>query len=274
MVDQLFKIFEVTQTLVDQTLMHPEAPHRHDYEKIIVSTAGQMDHYIDFKMERTSSPSVVFIPLGKIHYTMPTENARGWVIQFRAEFAPNSAFSTLSKLSETAYYPFSDADTMTRMVALCRVMKREFEIPSPDYDVIRHLLYALMAMIKSEHKKSLSTGLEEKTTQVIVFHNFLNILESQYRNSAGCQSYAEKLNISVRHLNTICHSVFGKSISEIIEARKLLEARQLLLQTSKTISEIGFELGYNEKSYFTRVFHKKTGLTPSEFRAASKRVSS
>jgi AraC-like DNA-binding protein len=34
------------------------------------------------------------------------------------------------------------------------------------------------------------------------------------------------------------------------------------------ISEIGFALGYSEKSYFTRVFSKKTGLTPTDFRAA------
>jgi AraC-like DNA-binding protein len=56
------------------------------------------------------------------------------------------------------------------------------------------------------------------------------------------------------------------SVSEIIEARKLIEAKNLLISTSKTISEIGFDLGYNEKSYFTTVFKKKSGQTPSEFR--------
>jgi AraC-like DNA-binding protein len=72
--------------------------------------------------------------------------------------------------------------------------------------------------------------------------------------------------MSPRNLNLISQSVFGKSITEIIETRKLIEARSLLLNTGKSVSEIGYELGYNEKSYFTRVFRKKTGVTPTEFR--------
>jgi len=60
--------------------------------------------------------------------------------------------------------------------------------------------------------------------------------------------------------------VFGKSITEIIETRKLIEARNLLLNSGKSVSEIGYELGYNEKSYFTRVFRKRTGVTPTEYR--------
>jgi AraC-like DNA-binding protein len=78
--------------------------------------------------------------------------------------------------------------------------------------------------------------------------------------------YADKLNMSSRNLNLISQSVFGKSITEIIETRKLIEARTMLLNTGKSVSEIGYDLGYNEKSYFTRVFRKKTGVTPTEFR--------
>jgi AraC-like DNA-binding protein len=72
--------------------------------------------------------------------------------------------------------------------------------------------------------------------------------------------------MSVRNLNLISKNISNKSISDIIETRKLIEARQLLIDTDKSVSEIGFELGYSEKSYFTRVFHAKTGLTPSRFR--------
>lgn len=46
----------------------------------------------------------------------------------------------------------------------------------------------------------------------------------------------------------------------------MIEAEKLLAHTKKSVAEIGFELGYNDKSYFTRVFRTKTGKTPSEFR--------
>ncbi|MCC6279339.1 MAG: helix-turn-helix domain-containing protein [Saprospiraceae bacterium] len=271
---QLFNIIEVTQSAIEYRLAHPEPPCRHDYEEIMVGTNGQMDHCIDFRMERSIAPSVVFIPMGKIHYTLPSKDARGWIIQYKSEFAPGTPFSTFSKFLDTACYPFPADETIDRLTSLCQLMNREFQMPSPDYLVIRHLLCALIAMIDSERKKNLPAAQEPKSTQITLFNNFLKILESNFRTAEGCKSYAEKLNISVRHLNNVCHAMFGKSVSEIIETRKLLEARQLLLGTSKTVSEIGFDLGYNEKSYFTRVFHKKIGFTPTEFRSAAKNLSS
>jgi AraC-like DNA-binding protein len=78
--------------------------------------------------------------------------------------------------------------------------------------------------------------------------------------------------MSVRNLNRICQGILEQSVGEIIETRKLIEAKHLLLSTDKSVSEIGFELGYKEKSYFTNVFKKKLGLTPTEFREEMKKV--
>jgi len=121
-------------------------------------------------------------------------------------------------------------------------------------------------MIESERKKSLPDEKRSPKTQNITFRNFLKILEENFRRSEGVEFYAEKLFMSSRNLNLICHNILQKSVTEIIETRKLIEAKNLLINTEKTISEIGFELGFNEKSYFTAVFKKKSGQTPSEFR--------
>jgi AraC-like DNA-binding protein len=94
----------------------------------------------------------------------------------------------------------------------------------------------------------------------------LKILEDNFRRAEGVDFYAEKLFMTSRNLNLICQNILHKSVSEIIETRKLIEAKNLLISTNKTVSEIGFELGYNEKAYFTTVFKKKSGQTPSEFR--------
>ena len=72
--------------------------------------------------------------------------------------------------------------------------------------------------------------------------------------------------MSERNLNIICKNNFQKSVSEIIETRKLIEAKKLLIHSNKTVSEIGYELGYNEKSYFSRVFRNKLSVTPTQFR--------
>jgi AraC-like DNA-binding protein len=94
----------------------------------------------------------------------------------------------------------------------------------------------------------------------------LSILEENFRRSEGVEFYAEKLFMSSRNLNLICQQILNQSVSEIIETRKLIEAKNLLINSSLSISEIGFELGYKDKSYFTSVFKRKSGQTPIEFR--------
>ncbi|HSO87217.1 MAG TPA: AraC family transcriptional regulator [Draconibacterium sp.] len=94
------------------------------------------------------------------------------------------------------------------------------------------------------------------------FKNFLKVLEENFRRPLGVEFYAEKLFMSPRNLNIICQNILHQSVSEIIDTRKLSEAKNLLAGTDKSISEIGFELGFNEKSYFTNVY----GQTPNEFR--------
>ena len=95
---------------------------------------------------------------------------------------------------------------------------------------------------------------------------FLKIVEANFRRPVGVEFYAEKLFMSARNLNLICQRIMDQSVTELIETRKLTEAKNLLTSTNKSISEIGFEIGFNEKAYFSNVFKKKTGQTPTEFR--------
>jgi AraC-like DNA-binding protein len=145
-------------------------------------------------------------------------------------------------------------------------MLRECLQDPVDYTILRHLLNAVLSRLESTTKKQFLDRKVARNSQLVTFNNFLKILEYNYKRPLGVDFYADKLNMSARNLNLISQSVFGKSITDIIETRKLLEARRMLLDSDKTVAEIGYALGYNENSYFTRVFRKKTGITPSGFR--------
>jgi AraC family transcriptional activator of pobA len=158
------------------------------------------------------------------------------------------------------------------MVTMCELMYNESVQSPPDYAIIRLLLNTLFTMIESERRKGIDADKRIYNTHNITFRNFLIILEENFRRPEGVEFYAEKLFMSSRNLNLICHNILHKSVSEIIETRKLIEAKNLLISTNKTVSEIGFELGYNEKSYFTNVFRKKSEQTPTEFRNEMNRL--
>jgi len=264
-----FKIFTITEEDVLKINSLPNEPHHHDFEELILGIEGELEHFIDFKTTHFESPFVSFVTKGKVHRVKPcTKSGKSklWVLRFKSEFIPETTFQLYSFYHDHANLKMQPGQCFQRMITLCELIHAETLHPTPDYAVIRHLLSALFTMIESERKKQMPEETSLMKNQNTTFRNFLNILEENFRRSEGVEFYAEKLFMSVRNLNLICQSILQKSVSELIETRKLIEAKNLLMNTDMTISEIGYELGYNEKAYFSNVFKKKSGQTPTEFR--------
>lgn len=267
--NELFKIFNLNADAVKEIETAPNNPHRHDYEELIIGISGQLEHFIDFNSKTIPAPLVSFVTQGKVHRVKPqirNGKCNMWVLRFKSEFIPETIFQLYSFYHDSANLTFRNNNGFRRLVRLCKMIFDEMQQPAPDLAVVRQLLSTLFVMIESERKKLELPEAGIRKTQSVTFKNFLRILEENFRRPEGVEFYAEKLFMTSRNLNLICQNILQQSVSEIIETRKLIEAKNLLVTTDKTISEIGFELGYNEKSYFTNVFRKKAGLTPSDFR--------
>ncbi len=261
-----FSIVRVSREVVESILINPPEPHRHDHEELIIVTHGNPTHHIDFVAERIEPPVILYVAQGKVHSFMPDAETRGWVIRYCADFIPETRFNFYSGFLDAVQFNLGADFCSTTVEELCGIMLRESGHEPPDYSFLRHLLSAVLSKLEETANRQFLDQRSARSAQVIAFNNFLKILEYNYKRPVGVEFYADKLNMSARNLNLISQAVFGRSVSEIIETRKLNEARQLLLNTDLTVSEIGFSLGYSEKSYFTRVFKKKTGVTPGELR--------
>jgi AraC-like DNA-binding protein len=261
-------MFEITEEVVEEIRDHATQPHRHEYEELLIITRGSPSHFIDFFEETITAPVVVYVAQGKVHEFRPDPETRGWCIRYRNDFISESNFHFFSNYLDQINFSFDPGSCRQQIGILCELILHEYEHNPGSPGIYRHLLSALLAKLEAEGTHRLPSDMESRVPQQIAFRNFLRILENNYTRAVGVGFYADKLNTSVRNLNLVCNKVFGKSVSEIIETRKLVEARRLLLGSSMNISEIGYSLGYNEKSYFTRVFSKKTGLTPTNFRIA------
>ena len=269
LMDQLFRILRIDTAKAIEIADKPGQPHAHEYEQLIIGIKGRLEHFIDYKSTTVDAPLVSFIAKGKIHriVTQLQDNQFDmWVLRFKSEFIAETIFQLYSSFHNNSDQVLQTGACFNRLGTICEIINAEMKQPVPDLSIVRHLLSALFIMIDSERKK---TDDNENTGNLIqneTFINFLKILEENFRRPLGVDFYAEKLFMSSRNLNLICQKVMNQSVSEIIETRKLTEAKNLLASTNKSISEIGFELGYNEKSYFSNVFKKKSGQTPSEFR--------
>ena len=270
--EKLFRIFEITEQLAQDLVSRTIDSHFHDFEDLIIVTHGSMEHFIDFKMEIVNAPVACYVSTGKTHRLIPHKSMRGWVINYKTEFIPDSMLNFYSNFFTFTNIPLSNGLCIDRFINLCQIIKAESVQQFVDHTTIRHLVNGLISMIDAERKRSLPIENVAKATQISSFNDFLKILEENYSVNEGVSFYADRLKMSERNLNNICKYNFQKSVSEIIETRKLIEAKRMLLHSDKTVSEIGYDLGYNEKSYFTRVFHAKMGITPSRFREMTRQI--
>jgi len=267
--NQLFNILRIDAERAREIEDAPDEPHVHDFEELIVGMKGRLEHFVDFKTTTVEAPLVSFITRGKVHRII-TKLQDGsfdmWLLRFRSEFIAETVFQLYSSFHNNANLALKPGECFNRLITVCEIISQEMKHPVPDLSIVRHMLSALFIMIEAERKKLPESENAEKSIQNETFINFLKILEDNFRRPLGVDFYAEKLFMSSRNLNLICQKIMNQSVSEIIETRKLTEAKNLLASTNKSISEIGFDLGYNEKSYFSNVFKKKSGQTPSEFR--------
>lgn len=272
---KIFKIFKITKAEAEKIAASPDDPHFHDFEELLIVMEGGLEHFIDFKATVIDAPLISFITKGKFHRIIPCQsntNFEGWGIRFKSEFIPETTFQLYAHYHDQANLAIPKGRCFSRLITLCELMYAEMQEKEPDLGVVRHLLSALFTMIESERKKLAAPDDTIQKTQSITFKNFLQILEENYHRPEGVEFYAEKLFMSSRNLNLICQNIIQQSVSDIIETRKLIEAKNLLMSTDKSVSEIGFELGFKEKAYFTNVFKKKSGQTPTEFREEMRKI--
>lgn len=273
--EPMIRIFKLGMDDVEQIDAAPNEPHHHDFEELIIGVAGTLDHFIDFRSERIEAPFMSFVTKGKVHRARPglkDGQCDMTVIRFKSELIPETIFQLYSLFHDQAQLPVREVKCFGRAITIADMMADELEQPSPDLAVVRQLLSTLFTLIRSGDRMrhpdaaALNGGHDE------TFRDFLRILEENYRQPQDVDFYASQLFMSARNLNLITQSIFQQSVSRIIETRKLIEAKNLLLTTDKPISEIGFDLGYEEKAYFSRVFKKNSGQSPSEFREEMRKL--
>jgi len=81
--------------------------------------------------------------------------------------------------------------------------------------------------------------------------------------------FASSLNMSISQLNRKLNALVDQPAGTFVRSVRLQRAVELLNQTDKTIGEICYEVGFNDQAYFSRVFKKQFGKSPSAFRKLS-----
>jgi AraC family transcriptional regulator, transcriptional activator of pobA len=151
------------------------------------------------------------------------------------------------------------------------VQKIRNEINSPeavDADLVSTYLKLFLKLGVKEKK---TQGYNEAAQGSVVLekalhHKLRQEIEANFKSIKSPSEYADRLNVSSKNLAKTVKQVYGKTITDLIQERVIFEAKSLLFKTDKSIKEIAVELGFEDPSYFSRLFKNVTTVSPEKYR--------
>jgi two-component system response regulator YesN len=99
----------------------------------------------------------------------------------------------------------------------------------------------------------------------------INYIDANYDKPMSLADVAKASYMSVSRLAHVFKEQMGITLIDYLTGVRIERAKQLLLATSQNCTEICFEVGYNNQSYFTRTFKRLVGMTPRQFRVKNLR---
>jgi len=247
-------------------------PHKHTFYHLVLFTKGAGTHAIDFKTFDVTPNQIYFMIPGQVHSWNFEGEVDGYVIHFSSSFFESfllkneylDQFPFFSGVIEDAVIQI-DPSIQQKIIGLFEDIIIESEITDRmSLDLIRSLLLQVFILLSRT-----TTGQKEKQAlpyNYTLLKTFQKLIEKNFATLKLPRDYAELMYITPNHLNALCNDLLGISAGEVIRNRVLLEAKRLLINLDLTIAEIGYQLNFNDNSYFTKFFKKYAGSTPEEFR--------
>jgi AraC-like DNA-binding protein len=131
-------------------------------------------------------------------------------------------------------------------------------------DLLRSVLDLILTTCAARYK--VSENMLNKGKGQILVKRFFHLLEENHQKNLTLSDYSGMMGVTANHLTQTVKLLTGKTSSQIVKAKQLMEIKRLLVHTNLSVSEIANQLNFDDQSYFTKFFKRETGITPIQYR--------
>jgi AraC family transcriptional regulator of arabinose operon len=230
---------------------------------LIFCVAGSGWYEIGGQRQTLDTNEAVFIPR-HVPHRYGTDNQEAWTIHW-VHFIGTDADFFIHHLPQGEYKLLVDSQCLAAAESLFRdcyeAFAGGFVLHRLIYgaQILRHLLALLFfnnnyfsPVQRASHTHSLETTLV--------------YLRENLRQSLTLQQMADHARLSTSHFSFVFRQQTGYSPMDYFIHLKIQHACTLLSLTSRTIHDIGYEIGYDDPYYFSRIFKKIIGVSPRQYR--------
>lgn len=204
----------------------------------------------------------------------------GWGIYFHPDLILNTSLGKKIKDFNFFSYAVSEAlhlseDEKNTLYVIVKSIEKEYNgnIDKYSHDLIVTDLEQLLNYSKRFYGRQFIT---RKELNIDLLSSFENLVTTYFNSEDLAENglpsvdyFANRLNLSAGYLTDLLKKETGKTTKEHLQFQIIDMAKSRLLNSTDTINEIAYSLGFEYPQYFNRLFKEKTGKTPLEYRQLS-----
>jgi len=250
---------------------------RRDFYKILMITGGDGIFTLGLNKYVIDKPTMIFIhPSDIISWQKTSGESAGYYLLFKKDFINHhptlkSTMERLSLFNNKAKSVISVEDN--DLPGFIRLWESMYHEQENELGAEAIQAYIQLLMIDSAR---MSKGVVPENTSEDYdhIHRFFGLLEEEVSNInyekpiklRTAQEFADSMQLHPNYLNRILKKRTGQNVSKHIKGRLLDECKALLLQTTWTLEQISYAVGFSDQPNFNFFFKKNTGFTPNAFR--------
>ena len=245
---------------------------RRQFNLIYLLTEGEHDVMLGADYRWLKPNDLVIVPENMVYASQHIRNCKGFCIHFKTEFVQNLINGPLSE--DFPFFQFeaehiinlNDKDSQLIQQAFINIIS-EYQFTSNEKDsILRNLIHILLLRIREIYRPYVKQIMMSSSRASRLANTFKHMLERDFIKNRSVQKYASQLNISSKYLYDVVKATFGKTPRDFINDMLLLEAKVQLGSTDKTISEIAFDLQFDDQAHFSHFIKQKSGMSPVALR--------
>lgn len=239
-------------------------PHRHSQmSQLFRVTSGWIDATTDSEKHIITAGHFLYIPEYCVHEFRFDPGTRGEVLSF-----PTSIVRDVSPATDQVVTALSRpvAGHVTPPLDHVIALLREVASDTGPFRAqqITGLAYSVLARLA---EMALSNAASDQIAKDPRLFALDDLIAQHLSDGWTASDYARTLSLSTGHLSRLCRAATGLGAAAYIEQRRMQEACRLLAFTRLPVSEIGYRLGFQDPSYFSKRFRAARGQTPMHYRS-------
>lgn len=253
----------------------PFAPHRVQFHHLIYITEGVGTHFIDFNDYPYQVGSFVFINRYQVHAFDFDNQPKGLMLLFTQEFLDSIRISIRVPVFASGFHAASKTPVFTvdhELKKSCEVLLTEIRNINgkKPYDPLIFQLLFTSLILKLHRERSDTYGHQLSEARRLQFSRYLSLVEDNFLSTRDAAVYADMMGMTYKTLNQLCKQATRQTPKQLIDAHTILEAKRRLAIENIQVTQLAYELGFEEVSNFIKYFKKHTLMTPHQFKESLK----